>query len=167
MVGYSAMLKNKKDIENENRLENIKEFKCDEEFDNLESFLEHVSLATWLIKTDGEKVNMMTRAKGLEWFSFLVESLFQIKNIEKGRASEKKEVSLRGITEKKMPRFLFQWIDFIKGWIDDGFRFIDELPEEFIEKNSFFDGNNDNDFNLIRIWYDDNKGPVGYVIKKN
>ena len=31
--GYSSMLKNKKDLENENRLENIKEpFKCDERF---------------------------------------------------------------------------------------------------------------------------------------
>ena len=42
--GYSAMLKNKKDIENENRLENIKELlSAMKEFDNLESFLEHVS----------------------------------------------------------------------------------------------------------------------------
>jgi len=45
--GYSAMLKNKKDLENENRLENIKELlSAMKEFDNLESFLEHVSLAT-------------------------------------------------------------------------------------------------------------------------
>ena len=37
--GYSAMLKNKKDIENENRLENIKELlSAMKEFDNLESF---------------------------------------------------------------------------------------------------------------------------------
>jgi DNA helicase-2/ATP-dependent DNA helicase PcrA len=49
--GYSAMLKNKKDLENENRLENIKELlSAMKEFDNLESFLEHVSLATSLIK---------------------------------------------------------------------------------------------------------------------
>ena len=45
--GYSAMLKNKKDLDNENRLENIKELlSAMKEFDNLESFLEHVSLAT-------------------------------------------------------------------------------------------------------------------------
>ena len=38
--GYSAMLKNKKDIDNENRLENIKELlSAMKEFDNLESFL--------------------------------------------------------------------------------------------------------------------------------
>jgi DNA helicase-2/ATP-dependent DNA helicase PcrA len=37
--GYSAILKNKKDIENENRLENIKELlSAMKEFDNLESF---------------------------------------------------------------------------------------------------------------------------------
>ena len=42
------MLKNKKDLENENRLENIKELlSAMKEFDNL-SFLEHVSLATSL-----------------------------------------------------------------------------------------------------------------------
>ena len=45
--GYSAMLKNKKDLDNENRLENIKELlSAMKEFDTLESFLEHVSLAT-------------------------------------------------------------------------------------------------------------------------
>ena len=45
--GYSASLKDKKDLENENRLENIKELlSAMKEFDNLESFLEHVSLAT-------------------------------------------------------------------------------------------------------------------------
>jgi DNA helicase-2/ATP-dependent DNA helicase PcrA len=44
--GYSAMLKNKKDLDNENRLENIKELlSAMKEFDNLESFLEHVSLS--------------------------------------------------------------------------------------------------------------------------
>ena len=49
--GYSSMLKNKKDLDNENRLENIKELlNAMKEFDNLESFLEHVSLATSLIK---------------------------------------------------------------------------------------------------------------------
>ena len=49
--GYSQMLKDKKDLENENRLENIKELiNAMKEYDNLESFLEHVALATSLIK---------------------------------------------------------------------------------------------------------------------
>ena len=60
--GYSQMLKNKKDLENENRLENIKELlSAMKEFDNLESFLEHVSLATSIDQDwDGEKINLMT-----------------------------------------------------------------------------------------------------------
>ena len=65
------MLKNKKDLDNENRLENIKELlSAMKEFDNLESFLEHVSLATSVDQEwDGEKINMMTMhaAKGLEF----------------------------------------------------------------------------------------------------
>ena len=69
--GYSAMLKNKKDLDNENRLENIKELlSAMKEFDNLESFLEHVALATSIDQNwDGEKINMMTMhaAKGLEF----------------------------------------------------------------------------------------------------
>ena len=60
--GYSQMLKNKKDLENENRLENIKELlSAMKEFDNLESFLEHVSLATSIDQQwEGEKINLMT-----------------------------------------------------------------------------------------------------------
>ena len=65
------MLKNKKDIENENRLENIKELlNAMKEFDNLDSFLEHVSLATSLDQDwESEKVNLMTlhASKGLEF----------------------------------------------------------------------------------------------------
>ena len=69
--GYSQMLKDKKDLENENRLENIKELlNAMKEFDNLESFLEHVSLATSIDQNwDGQKVNLMTMhsSKGLEF----------------------------------------------------------------------------------------------------
>ena len=69
--GYSAMLKNKKDLENENRLENIKELlNAMKEFDNLESFLEHVALATSMDQDwENEKVNLMTlhASKGLEF----------------------------------------------------------------------------------------------------
>ena len=69
--GYSLLLKNKKDLENENRLENIKELlNAMKDFDNLESFLEHVSLASSIDNDwDGEKVNLMTMhaSKGLEF----------------------------------------------------------------------------------------------------
>src|SRR6056300_106654 len=65
------MLKNKTDLENENRLENIKELlRAMHDYDNLEGFLEHVSLATSIDQEwEGEKINMMTMhaAKGLEF----------------------------------------------------------------------------------------------------
>ena len=86
--GYSAVLKNKKDIENENRLENIKELlNAMKDFENLENFLEHVSLATSVDQEwDGQKVNLMTMhaAKGLEFESVFLpgweEGLFLTKN---------------------------------------------------------------------------------------
>ena len=69
--GYSVMLKNKKDLKNENRLENIKELlSAMKEFDNLENFLEHVALATSIDQEwNGEKINLMTMhaSKGLEF----------------------------------------------------------------------------------------------------
>ena len=44
--GYSAMLKNKKDLENENRLENIKELlSAMKEFDSLETFFRTCSFS--------------------------------------------------------------------------------------------------------------------------
>ena len=80
------MLKNKKDLENENRLENIKVLSAMKEFDNLESFLEHVSLAISVDQEwEGEKINMMTMhaSKGLEFDVVLPgweEDYFLIKN---------------------------------------------------------------------------------------
>ena len=67
--GYSSMLKNKKDLENENRLENLKELlRAMQDYDNLQSFLEHVALATSIDQEwEGAKINLMTMhaAKGL------------------------------------------------------------------------------------------------------
>ena len=98
------MLKNKKDLENENRLENIKELLyAMKEFDNLESFLEHVSLATSIDQDwDGEKINMMTMhaSKGLEFGAVFLpgweEGLFLIKNQlkKKGKMVLKKREDL-------------------------------------------------------------------------
>ena len=69
--GYSEMLKNKKDLENENRLENLKELlRAMRDYDNLQGFLEHVALATSIDqKWEDERVNIMTihAAKGLEF----------------------------------------------------------------------------------------------------
>ncbi|MDB2680954.1 UvrD-helicase domain-containing protein, partial [Candidatus Pelagibacter bacterium] len=152
--GYSAMLKNKKDLDNENRLENIKELlSAMKEFDNLESFLEHVSLATSIDQEwDGEKINMMTMhaAKGLEFEVVFLpgweEGLFpHQKSIEeKGQngLEEERRLAYVGITRAKKKAIIsFSMNRFYQGdWIDSmASRFIEELPEKHLEKNSFFD----------------------------
>ena len=156
--GYSAMLKNKKDLENENRLENIKELlSAMKEFDTLESFLEHVSLATSIDQEwDGEKINMMTMhaSKGLEFDAVFLpgweEGLFpHQKSIEeKGQKGleEERRLAYVGITRaKKKAVVSFSMNRFYQGdWIDSmASRFIDELPEKYLEKNSFFDETKD------------------------
>ncbi len=173
--GYSAMLKNKKDLENENRLENIKELlSAMKEFDNLESFLEHVSLATSVDQEwDGEKVNMMTMhaSKGLEFDTVFLpgweEGLFpHQKSIEeKGQSGleEERRLAYVGITRAKKDAFIsFSMNRFYQGdWIDSmASRFIDELPEKSLEKNSFFAEDKDEieDFEFNQdIDFDDNK----------
>ena len=164
--GYSAMLKNKKDLDNENRLENIKELlSAMKEFENLESFLEHVSLATSIDQEwDGEKINMMTMhaAKGLEFDVVFLpgweEGLFpHQKSIEeKGQngLEEERRLAYVGITRAKKKAIIsFSMNRFYQGdWIDSmASRFIEELPEKHIEKNSFFeeevDDDQDFDFN--------------------
>ena len=161
--GYSAMLKNKKDLDNENRLENIKELlSAMKEFDNLESFLEHVSLATSVDQEwEGEKINMMTMhaAKGLEFDVVFLpgweEGLFpHQKSIEeKGQngLEEERRLAYVGITRAKKKAIIsFSMNRFYQGdWIDSmASRFIDELPEKNLEKNSFFDEdiNQEDDF---------------------
>ena len=164
--GYSAMLKDKKDLENENRLENIKELlSAMKEFDNLESFLEHVSLATSIDENwEGEKINMMTMhaSKGLEFDVVFLpgweEGLFpHQKSIEeKGQngLEEERRLAYVGITRaKKIANISFSMNRFYQGdWIDSlASRFLDELPEENLEKNTFneqeFTQENDFDFN--------------------
>ena len=164
--GYSAMLKNKKDLDNENRLENIKELlSAMKEFNNLESFLEHVSLATSIDQEwDGEKINMMTMhaAKGLEFDVVFLpgweEGLFpHQKSIEeKGQngLEEERRLAYVGITRAKKKAIIsFSMNRFYQGdWIDSmASRFIEELPEKHLEKNSFFeeevDDDQDFDFN--------------------
>ena len=164
--GYSSMLKNKKDLDNENRLENIKELlSAMKEFDNLESFLEHVSLATSVDQEwEGEKINMMTMhaAKGLEFDVVFLpgweEGLFpHQKSIEeKGQSGleEERRLAYVGITRAKKNAIVsFSMNRFYQGdWIDSmASRFVEELPEKYLEKNSYFDENveevEDFDFN--------------------
>ena len=159
--GYSAMLKNKKDIDNENRLENIKELLVAmKEFDNLETFLDHVALATSMDqKWDSEKVNLMTMhaSKGLEFdFVFLPgweEGLFpHQKSIEENGdkgLEEERRLAYVGITRAKQNALIsFSMNRFYQGdWIDSmPSRFINEMPEKNVEKNNFFEEKNDEDF---------------------
>ena len=158
--GYSSMLKNKKDLENENRLENIKELlSAMKEFDNLESFLEHVSLSTAIDQDwNGEKVNLMTMhgSKGLEFDVVFLpgweEGLFphQKSLDEKGQdgLEEERRLAYVGITRaKKLAIISFSMNRFYQGdWIDSmASRFLDELPEKNLIKNSYFDDNQIND----------------------
>jgi len=162
--GYSKMLKDKKDIDNESKLENIKELlSAMKEFDNLESFLDHVALATSLDQDwQNEKVNLMTihASKGLEFdIVFLPgweEGLFpHQKSIEeKGEngLEEERRLAYVGITRaKKLAKISFSMNRFYQGdWMDSmSSRFIDELPDEFIKKNNNFidDSNEDFEFN--------------------
>ena len=179
--GYSANLKNKKDIENENRLENIKELlNAMKEFDNLESFLEHVSLATSIDQDwEGEKVNMMTMhaAKGLEFDAVFLpgweEGLFpHQKSIEeKGQngLEEERRLAYVGITRAKKKAIIsFSMNRFYQGdWIDSmASRFIDELPEKYLEKNSFYNDNNEqiDDFEFNQDFEDnDNIRSPGWI----
>ena len=111
--GYSKMLKDKKDLESEGRLENLKELiRGMHDFDNLQSFLEHVALATSIDQDwNGEKVNLMTMhaAKGLEFNAVFLpgweEGLFphQKSLEEKGDLAleEERRLAYVGITRAK------------------------------------------------------------------
>ena len=179
--GYSAMLKNKKDVDNESRLENIKELlSAMKDFDGLESFLEHVALATSIDQDwDGEKINMMTMhgSKGLEFDVIFLpgweEGLFpHQKSIEeKGQngLEEERRLAYVGITRAKKKAFIqLEMNRFYQGnWIDSmASRFIDELPEKFLEKNSFFDEkkDDDNDFDFNQDFeIDDSARSPGWI----
>ena len=152
--GYSNLLKNKKDLENENKLENIKELLgAMKEFDNLESFLEHVSLATSIDQEwDGQKVNLMTMhaSKGLEFDVVFLpgweEGLFphQRSIDEKGHngLEEERRLAYVGITRaKELAHISFSMNRFYQGdWIDSiSSRFIDELPDKFVERKNNYD----------------------------
>ena len=177
--GYSEMLKNKKDLENENRLENIKELlNAMKEFDNLESFLEHVALATSLDKDwKGEKVNLMTMhaSKGLEFdIVFLPgweEGLFpHQKSIEeKGEngLEEERRLAYVGITRaKRLAKISFSMNRYYQGdWMDSmASRFIDELPDEYVKKKNNFIEEQEEDFEFNQdIGFENEKRSPGWI----
>ena len=148
--GYSAMLKNKKDLENENRLENLKELlRAMQDYENLQSFFEHVALATSIDQEwEDAKVNLMTMhaAKGLEFDVVFLpgweEGLFphQKSLEEKGdfALEEERRLAYVGITRAKKEAYLSfamrrayhgDWMDALPS------RFVNEIPENGVEKN--------------------------------
>ena len=184
--GYSGMLKNKKDLENENRLENLKELiRAMQDYDNLQSFLEHVALATSIDQEwKGAKINLMTMhaAKGLEFDVVFLpgweEGLFphQKSLEEKGDLAleEERRLAYVGITRAKKEAFLSfamkrayhgDWMDALPS------RFINEIPDDSVEKNEIdldrkiddFDFNQDNTIDFD----DEYRSPGWERFKKN
>jgi len=159
--GYSKMLKDKKDLESEGRLENMKELiRGMHDFDNLQGFLEHVALATSIDQDwDGEKVNLMTMhaAKGLEFDAIFLpgweEGLFphQKSLEEKGDLAleEERRLAYVGLTRAKKESFIsFVMNRMYRGdWVDSlPSRFIDELPDKNIKKLEIKEQNNEDFF---------------------
>ena len=171
--GYSAMLKNKKDLENENRIENLKELlRAMHDYDNLQGFLEHVALATSIDQEwEDEKVNIMTMhaAKGLEFNTVFLpgweEGLFphQKSLEEKGdfALEEERRLAYVGVTRAKKNAYISfatqrswhgEWMDSLPS------RFVSELPEDGVEKNEepIKEVSDDFDFNQDKL-FDENE----------
>ena len=159
--GYSKTLKDKKDLKNEGRLENLKELiRGMHDFDNLQGFLEHVALATSIDQDwDGKKVNLMTMhaAKGLEFDAVFLpgweEGLFphQKSLEEKGDLAleEERRLAYVGLTRAKKESFIsFVMSRLYRGdWVESlASRFIDELPEENIKKEEIKEQNHEDFF---------------------
>ena len=167
--GYSKMIKDKKDLENENRLENLKELlRAMQDYDNLQAFLEHVALATSMDQEwQGEKVNLMTMhaAKGLEFEVVFLpgweEGLFpHQKSLEESgdlALEEERRLAYVGITRAKEEAYISfamkrayhgDWSETLPS------RFVNEIPNERVEKNrpdikempDDFEFNQDEDF---------------------
>jgi len=176
--GYSKMLKDKKDLESEGRLENLKELiRGMHDFDNLQGFLEHVALATSIDQDwDGQKVNLMTMhaAKGLEFDAVFLpgweEGLFphQKSLEEKGDLAleEERRLAYVGLTRAKKESFIsFVMSRMYRGdWLDSlASRFIDELPEENIEKEEVKEQNNEDFFFNQDVDYDEGVRSPGWA----
>ena len=176
--GYSEMLKNKKDIENENKLENIKELlRAMHEYENIQAFLEHVALATAIDKEwEGEKINLMTMhaAKGLEFDVVFLpgweEGLFphQKSLEEKGDLAleEERRLAYVGITRAKQESYIsFVMSRMYRGdWVDSlASRFIDELPEKNIKREEVKDQSTEDFFFDQDIDYNEGIKSPGYA----
>jgi DNA helicase-2/ATP-dependent DNA helicase PcrA len=146
--GYTAMWQNDKTPEAPGRLENLKELvKALEEFENLQGFLEHVSLIMDNEQEDSEpKVTLMTlhAAKGLEfpavflpgWEDGLFPSQRSMDENGLKGLEEERRLAYVGITRAEEVctisfagnrRVYGQWQSQMPS------RFIDELPQDHVE----------------------------------
>ncbi len=149
--GYTEMWQNDRSPDSPGRLENLRELvRSMEQFDNLAGYLEHISLVMDADQQDAaDRVSLMTlhSAKGLEFpVVFLPgweEGLFphQRSLDENGLAGleEERRLAYVGITRAKQEaRISFAANRRMHGsWVSSlPSRFIDELPEEFIEMDA-------------------------------
>ena len=146
--GYTTMWQNDKNPDSPGRLENLKELvKALESFENLQGFLEHVSLVMDNDKQDAdEKVSIMTlhAAKGLEfpavflpgWEDGLFPSQRSMDESGLKGLEEERRLAYVGITRAEQictisfagnRRVFGQWQSQLPS------RFIDELPEGHVE----------------------------------
>ncbi len=146
--GYTEMWQKDRSADAAGRLENLKELvRSMEEFENLQGFLEHISLVMDRESGEGEQaVNIMTlhSAKGLEFDTVFLpgweEGLFphQRSLDESGRAGleEERRLAHVGLTRaRKRARIYFATNRRIHGmWTSTvPSRFLDELPAEHVE----------------------------------
>jgi len=146
--GYTEMWQNDKTPEAPGRLENLKELvKALEQFENLQGFLEHVSLIMDNeAGEDGEKISIMTlhAAKGLEfpvvflpgWEDGLFPSQRSMDESGQRGVEEERRLAYVGVTRAEEVctisfagnrRVYGQWQSQMPS------RFIDELPEDHVE----------------------------------
>ena len=146
--GYTEMWQKDRSADAAGRLENLKELvRSMEEFENLEGFLEHISLVMDRDSAESEQaVNIMTlhSAKGLEFDCVFLpgweEGLFphQRSLDESGRAGleEERRLAHVGLTRaRKLAKIYFATNRRIHGlWTSTvPSRFLDELPEAHVE----------------------------------
>ena len=146
--GYTEMWQKDRSADAAGRLDNLKELvRSMEEFENLQGFLEHISLVMDREGDAGEDaVSLMTlhSAKGLEFDNVFLpgweDGLFPSKRTldEQGRAGEEEERRLAhvGITRaRKRAKIYFATNRMVHGsWTTNiPSRFLDELPEANVE----------------------------------
>ena len=146
--GYTDMWRKEKSADAEGRLENLKELvRSMEEFPDLGSFLEHISLVMDAANTDsGARVSIMTlhAAKGLEFETVFLpgweEGLFphqrSLDDLGRAGLEEERRLAYVGLTRaKRRAKIYFATNRRIHGLWQTTIpsRFLDELPETHVE----------------------------------